>query len=237
MRVSSRAIRLTFALWVSITVNAAAVHAQTLFAKETFSGVPFLQTDFTGDISGTSMKVTAGSVQVITDPGQTGRTNIVWMGLGAYQSSRTGVTNAALQAKSTFDLFAGVSYTLQFDWSRQDFSGGNGPFPFSLTAQLGSMSLVSTDAAGFFFYPLNWQTTQLIFTPVTTELGAIFSFAGAGGGYSGLYLDNISMVGVGSPTSPPTSPPGAVVPEPSTYALMLSGLAALGMIARKRRRA
>lgn len=38
------------------------------------------------------------------------------------------------------------------------------------------------------------------------------------------------------PSNPPT-PPSTTVPEPSTYALMLSGLAACGLVARRRRRA
>lgn len=207
--------------------------AQSLLT-ETFENVPStgIRVGFTGDVPGTDLTVSQGIGEVIRDQVGANRGNYYWMRLGYYAPTwdQAGYGTSTIRARRTFDLFAGTTYILRFDWTRQGFSNGNGPFPFSVTANLGSASMTLQDNAGFFLGE-NWQTATLTFTPTVTELGAILSFAGIGQAYSGVYLDNISMVGLDAPTPPV---PG-VVPEPSSWLLMLSGGAAVLAAARRRR--
>jgi len=66
-------------------------------------------------------------------------------------------------------------------------------------------------------------------TQATDELGARVTFTAFGpGGYSGMVVDNISMVGLPPAVTTP-------VPEPGTSALLAGGLAMIGAIARRRR--
>lgn len=226
-----------FATMVALATPADA-GAQTLLT-ESFSNIPPQAHNvlLNSTIAGTGLQVTDGWVQIITDPTVNGRGDYMWMPLGWYQpvyNQTTNIGTAAFKATQTFDLFAGVQYTLSFDWTRQGFSAGNGPFPFSLTAYLGTQSLQLDDNAGF-YYGDNWQTAQIAFTPQSTQLGATIKFAGSGFAYSGVYLDNISMVGVGTPT-PPAGGGASVVPEPSTWMLLASGLGILALMARRRSR-
>lgn len=212
--------------------------AQTLLT-ESFSNVPDLsqRVYLSSSIAGTGLTVTNNVVQIITDATVPGHGNYLWMPLGWYQpvyNLTTNIGTAAFRASQTFDLLAGVHYTLSFDWSRQGFSAGNGPFPFSITAHLGSRSLQLDDNAGFFFGE-SWQTASLTFTPTTTEFGAIISFDGSGLAYAGAFFDNISMVGVQD--SPPPPPPGpTVAPEPATIAMLVPGLLLVAATVRRKRR-
>jgi hypothetical protein len=233
-RLSHRSTLLAAASLFALAVPATA--SAQVFLTETFSTVPMdaQRVRISSDIAGTALTVTNGVVEIRTDNSDGGRGNYMYMPLGVYQpvfTPGTGTGTAAFQSTRTFDLFAGVQYTLSFDWTHPESASGNGPFPLSLTARLGNHSLLLNDNTGF-LYGLNWQTATLTFTPETTELGAIMSFAGTGTGYSGVYLDNISMVGLES--QPPT--PG-VVPEPTTWALLVTGLAMLALLGRRRVRA
>jgi hypothetical protein len=247
MKRMPRTTQLALALFAAVAAGAsvpATASAQIVYPTENFNSLGSLNVSLSGAIAGTGLTVTGGNIQIQTDQSNTGRGQSLFMGLGSYgqfssgYNSTTGIATASVRSTNTFNLFAGVAYTLQFDWTRPNSASGDGPYPFSLTANLGSRSLLLNDNAGF-LYGYNWQTASLTFTPSVTESGAIISFSGTGGGYSGLYLDNVSMVGVGSPTPPPTQPPTPpgtnVVPEPSTYALMLSGLAAMAVFARRRK--
>ena len=232
-RLSHRSTLLAAAALLALASPATA--SAQVFLTESFNNVPMdaQRVRINSDIAGTGLKVTNGGVEIRTDNTVGGRGNYMWMPLGFYQAINDPITTigtAAFQSTRTFDLFAGVRYTLSFDWTRQGFAGGNGPFPLSLTARLGNHSLLLEDVAGF-YYGENWQTATLSFTPETTELGAIMSFAGAGQLYSGVYIDNISMVGLD--VQPPA--PG-VVPEPSTWALLVTGLAMLALVTRRRHR-
>ncbi len=72
----------------------------------------------------------------------------------------------------------------------------------------------------------------MTWTQGADDLGAHVTFtAMAPAGYSGMLVDNISMVGL-----PPEPLVPSPIPEPETYALMLAGLGAIGWVARRRRR-
>lgn len=233
--VSATRPRLFAAIAVTLLLCAApAPVAGQGLPTESFDNVPsnYYRFGFTGDVIGTDLTVAQGIGEVINDNVGANRGNYYWMRLGYYAPTwdQAGYGTSTLRARSTFDLFAGTTYILRFDWSRQGFSAGNGPFPFTLTANLGSASLVLQDNAGFFFGE-NWQTATLSFTPTVSELGAIIAFSGIGQAYSGVFLDNISMVAVDAP--PPPLP--NVVPEPSSWLLMLSGGVALLLVSRRRR--
>ena len=149
---------------------------------------------------------------------------------GWYASTFDNVANvgySTVQTISTFDLLAGYSYTLSFDYSRQAFSAGNGPFDTSLIASLGSFSQTFTDVVGF-YYGEDWNTATLTWTHALTQLGQRIVFTASGpAGYSGMDIDNVAMAGL-----PPVTAP---VPEPETWAMLLAGLALVGRMTRRRR--
>ena len=136
----------------------------------------------------------------------------------------TGVGTSAVQSIASFDLLAGEQYSFTFDWSRRQGASGNGPFPTSLTASLGSHSVSYEDVTGF-YYAYDWKTVTLSWTQSADEFGQHINFFASGDGYSGVVIDNISLIGV------------PAVPEPSTYALMLAGLGVIGWTARRRAKA
>ena len=122
------------------------------------------------------------------------------------------------------DLQAGHSYTVSFDYSRQGFSAGNGPFDSRLTVSLGSHSVSYDEVVGF-FYGFDFRAGLLQFTALADEPGVRMVLTASGPpGYSGMVVDNISMVGE-----------AAAVPEPQGWALLLAGLLVLGLGARPAR--
>ena len=171
----------------------------------------------TGVIPGTALEVVAGYAWVQIDSAP-GRGNFLDLASGWYSPNYNNATNlgtSTVRSVETFDLIVGYQYSLTFEYSRQAFSAGNGPFDTSIIATLGSHSVTYNDVAGF-YYGLDWKAGALTFTQQTTELGAHVMFTAAGpGGYSGMDVDNIAMVAT------------APVPEPTSWALMLAGLAAL----------
>ena len=202
------------------------------FPTETFSAAPLSNASYgPGLLPGTALQVTTGVAAIGNDP-TPGRGNYLDLFSGWYSSNYDNVTNqgsTTVVSVASFDLLAGYTYTLSFDYSRQTFSAGNGPFDTSLIGSLGSHSVTYADVAGF-YYGFDWQSGGLTWTQAATELGVHVTFTAlAPGGYSGMLVDNISMVGVAPNVTAP-------VPEPETYALMLAGLTAMATVARRRRR-
>ncbi len=201
-------------------ITPAAAQAADTYLTETFSGAtPSNAAQPGGLIAGTGMAVVNGSVWVgwrdVGDP-------LLNLGSGWYTGNIDPVTqvgSSTVQSVLSFDLLAGTTYTLSFDFSRQAWSAGNGPFQTALTASLGSESITYDEVAGF-YYGYGWRQGELRFTPTVDEPDARVVFTAFGPpGYSGMVIDNVSMVGL------PTAP----VPEPGTYALMALGLGLFGM--------
>lgn len=178
-----------------------------------------------GTIPGTGMALVEGNAWIVGAAAPHG--NALDLGSGWYTpnfDAQTNIGSSTAQSVASFDLLAGHTYTLTFDWSRQAWSAGNGPFPTALTASFGSHSVTYNDVAGF-FYGEEWKAGLLSFTPAADELGVHVVFTAAGpGGYSGLLVDNVAMVGM------------APVPEPQALWLMAAGLGLFGL-GRLRRRA
>ena len=182
-----------------------------------------------GPIAGTGFELLAGTAWVAPS-NVPAHGNVLDLASGWYASTMdytASVGYTTVQTISTFDLLAGYTYTLGFDYSRQAFSAGNGPFDTSLIASLGGFSQTFHDVVGF-FYGESWSTATLTWTQAVTQLGQRITFTASGpGGYSGMDIDNVAMAGL-----PPVLAP---VPEPETWAMLLAGLALVGRRMRRRR--
>lgn len=117
----------------------------------------------------------------------------------------------------TFATIPGALYSVTFDLGSSTFWGR----PDSLTASAGNAS--TTFTAPGTGTNNDWQHESMEFSAVSTT--TTLRLQGASGiNYIG--LDNVSVDLISAP-----------VPEPETWTLMLAGLAALGTIARRRRKA
>ena len=120
-----------------------------------------------------------------------------------------GSSNDAGEFSKALLLTAGVTYTASFDLAGSH-RGDSNIVDVAFGTTLNTYTLASADPLG---------TASLVFTPGATGLYSL-SFANRGGDNVGALLDNVSVT--------------TVVPEPSTYALMLAGLAGVGAVARRR---
>ena len=122
----------------------------------------------------------------------------------------TGVGSPLSSLSQSISTVAGASYLLTYELGSAD-----GPSGILASAAAASAESVST-LPGI----NNWEVESLAFTAIgsTTEI----SFVGDQGRYIG--LDNVSVTQV-----------GGGVPEPATWALMISGFGLAGAVLRRRR--
>lgn len=205
-----------------LTIHGGAL-ADTTYLTETFDAATASNGAYgVGTIPNTGVEVVNGYVWIAaaTDHG-----NVLNLGSGWYTTNVDPVTNvgsSTARSIATFDLLAGQSYVLSFDYSRQAWSGGNGPFDTALKVSFGSHDVTYQEVTGFYF-GTDWKAGTLAFTPSADELGVHVVFtAFAPPGYSGMLVDNVSLIGL------------APVPEPGTTAMLLLGLAVCGVAARSR---
>lgn len=113
---------------------------------------------------------------------------------------------------TTLNLNAGVTYNLTFALAGNQRGGSDAVEVLFGGAAL--QSFTRTSSAGF-------TTESILFTPSASQAFTL-SFHNLGGDNVGALLDNVSV---------------ASVPEPQTYALLIAGLAAMGMVSRRRKQA
>ncbi len=218
-------------LFAALVFAGACAAARADYPTETFEAAQASNASVpAGPIAGTGFELLAGTAWIAPANTLT-HGNVLDLASGVYASTWSDVTElgyTTVQTISSFDLLAGYTYTLSFDYSRQAFSAGNGPFPTSLTASLGAFSQTFSDVAGF-YYGEGWSTATLTWTQGLTQLGEHIVFTASGPrGYSGMDIDNVAMAGL-----PPVVT--APVPEPETWAMMVAGLAMIGRLVRRRR--
>ncbi len=136
-------------------------------------------------------------------------------------------------AYNGFGLISGVTSATPFTFSgwvrRWNWSSNTGSATSVLIEALNGVSVVGsvtlTTTASYQFFQLLSPMTTLRFTPQGgSGLGCTLGSANCG--Y--FLIDDL--------TFNPTIDPPSVVPEPSTYALMVTGLAALALVGKRRRR-
>jgi hypothetical protein len=132
-------------------------------------------------------------------------------GNGNYVDLDGSMGNAGVFTK-VLDLTAGVTYTASFLLGGST-RGDSNLVDVGFGSSLASFTLLSGDPLG---------ARSIAFTPGSSGSYSL-SFANAGGDNLGAILDNVVV-----------STPA--IPEPETYALMLAGLGALGVVARRRRK-
>jgi hypothetical protein len=113
------------------------------------------------------------------------------------------------------------SYSVKFDYSANPYAAPSDPLglKFGVSQINGSGTILLASAA--LPAALSMTSTNYAFN-VATAGNYSLTFAGLNSGFSGVVIDNVSM----SITSP--------VPEPGDFAMMLSGLAVVGLIVRRR---
>lgn len=134
----------------------------------------------------------------------------------------TGADGSIYQALT---LQAGKTYRLSFDYSNNPFIDAAAMnFGIAIDGSLAVLETVSHSGASP--AAMNWQTYTMDFT-ATGNSAAIYFANTAGRPGSGMYLDSVALYDISEP---------AAVPEPATWALMISGFGLAGTALRQRRR-
>lgn len=144
---------------------------------------------------------------------------------GQGQATITGALNTA--TKNPNDTFNITSFNVAlednalFDWIELSLAG-TGTVSFSLLDDSGTT--FTSDAMGAFAYALTNGQNKFAFQAINGQSIAALSFTVTGGG-----VETVKQVRIG--------PAAAIVPEPTTWAMMLLGFGAVGYSMRRRRTA
>jgi hypothetical protein len=182
-----------------------AASAATLFT-DNFNGTP---TGLNATPSG--WIVSNGTVDIIGD----GFFDF-YPGNGNYIDLDGSSNNAGrIETVSTFDLVAGTTYTISFDY------GKNAANPETLSFGLGASSGTLNLAAGTIS---NFLSFSFSFVAATDIAAAVLFFEAAGSDNQGPVLDNVVLT---------AEPPNADVPLPSALLLLASAIGGLGILKRR----
>ena len=251
--VVSRSPRIAALATLALTAMAVSAHAapvtvvnggfeQTLTPNSSQFGAQFAQQQVTGwTTSGYNFVFLPGTADTTGAVGQfNGLSNPVKL-WGPGDGSNNGLTASPnggnyLALNGVFEvgpvsqmltgLTAGVATTVSFDWAGAQQYGYNGATTEQLLVSLGSQTLATAilddPSHGF----TGWKTASLTFTPTdSTEMLSFLAKGTPGGEPPNVLLDGVSV----SQNSP--------VPEPSTLALLGTGLAGVsGMLRRRYKR-
>lgn len=154
----------------------------------------------------TGWSITAGSIDLI---------NSYWQpGSGNYSIDLNG--DSAATISQSFATVEGQLYNVSFRMAGNPDGGG---LTKSIKAGVTGLSTFSFDGTGATRGMMNWESRNFSF--VAASGISTLTFVGGDTGAYGAALDNISVT--------------AAVPEPETYAMLLTGLGLVGLLARRRK--
>ncbi|WP_296598348.1 PEPxxWA-CTERM sorting domain-containing protein [Phenylobacterium sp.] len=146
------------------------------------------------------------------------------VGAGRYAVDLLG-TSSQGSIYQALTLETGKTYRLSFDYSNNPFIAG-AAMTFGIAID-GTLAVVeSVGHSGATTNAMDWQTYTLEFTAIGSSAAIYFNNT-AGNPGSGMYLDSVALYDISEP---------AAVPEPATWALMISGFGLAGTALRQRRR-
>lgn len=187
------------------TTEASFLAAISNFATDSFDDLPIGSTN----LESSSISRTAGSISYTAS---VGADSTLWTGGTATDVWLT--TNAAADVV-TFDNFSSGVYAAGGYIFGSDISG--------LFLRRGSVTVTATDASGTTTVTKRFAKEDNFFGFVSDSSLSSVTVSATSGRRAAVWptIDNLTLA--------------AAVPEPETYALLLSGLAVVGFIARRRR--
>jgi len=171
--------------------------------------------------TGFGWTVTEGSVDVHNTNGPFGGDpDPAGAGVGALDLVGLGTKGGIAQS---FGTVIGATYVLSFDFANNPFLP-SAAMLFGVRGAGGNVFQDTVSHSGSVLSKMNWTNYTFEFT-ATEAMSTLFFTNTAGGTSGGIYLDNVSIVG----------PEAVAVPEPATWALMISGFGLAGAALRRRR--